>query len=159
MPDPEEQERRAAREYALRLLDYRERSSGELARRLMEKGFGEAAARFVLDGLRKSGLVDDERFARLWVTSRLRARPRSRRLIGIELARRGISRDSIRSVLDALMPEDGEEELARSLAAGRARFYRGDDPLRRRRKLGAWLARRGFAPDLIGRILEEMGEE
>ncbi len=158
MSEPAREDIARAREYALLLLDHRDRSFGEMRQRLARKGFATEAAAAVISDLARLGLLDDERFARLWVRSRLSSRPRSGFLLALELARKGISRNIIDSVLkDSLGPES-ELDSARELARRQAPRYRFDPPDSARRKLTAYLSRRGYRRELIEEAMEGLGE-
>jgi SOS response regulatory protein OraA/RecX len=74
-------EEERARAYLLKLFRYRPRSRSEAFVRLRQKGFSEAVVTSVLEEAARAGIVDDAKFAKLWVADRLARRPRSRRLL------------------------------------------------------------------------------
>lgn len=129
-----------ARERALRLLMYRERSASELITRLVDDGYSEAVSRDLVASLTASGLVDDQRFAenyaRVLVLSRGYGRPRALR----ELLAKGLSEDLALAALEASAPQDHEEDRTQERAHALARAGDTTD------RLAARLARRGFAP-------------
>jgi regulatory protein len=168
----ERRERRAAVEdpqvvldAALRFLEVRSRSVAEVRRRLTSAGYRAELADGAIDRLLDLGMLDDEAFARLWVESRDRARPRGERAIRQELALKGVDRPTIDLVLaerreavarigDDLAPDDEpppspDEAAARRLLARHARSLgRVPDPRQRRQRAYALLARNGFDPDV-----------
>ncbi len=146
----------AAWEYALRLLNYRERSRGELIEKFQRKNFSERVRDRVIADLERLDLINDEKFARLWVRSRRRFKPRSARLISLELSRKGIEREIIESVLREEIPPEEEAAAVLELAAKRVHYYRNDPGPAAKRKLFAYLARRGFSYDLIKTALEKV---
>lgn len=154
MSETDREEIARAREYALRLLDYRDRSVGEMRRKLADRRFPAETAAAVISDLTRLGLLDDERFARLWVRSRLNSRPRSGFLLALELARKGVSRNIIDSALKEALGPESELDSARSLARRQAPRYRFDPPDSARRKLEAYLARRGYRRELIEEAME-----
>lgn len=155
-----EEELRRVWESALRLLVYRERSRKELRDRLAGKKYSAAAISAVIEKLERLELLDDEKFARLWVNSRIIFKPRSAWLIGRELREKGIDPEIAGRVLDEMIPPEVEREAARQLTESRARHYRGEPSAIVRRKLFAYLARRGFSSDIIRECVEELiGEE
>mgnify|MGYP006292988203 CR=1 FL=1 len=142
--------------YALRLLNYRERSRREVREKLERKKFTAPVIGEVLDKLEDLGLIDDEKFARLWIRSRIRFKPRSSWLIGRELREKGIKEEMIGPILEEEYPAEEEREAVRSLAARRIRYYRRDNRETARRKLYAYLARRGFSGDMISKAVGEV---
>ena len=122
------------------------------------------------------GLLDDEAFARAWIESRDRARPRGERAIRQELGLKGVDRTTIDLVLGerreatAGMPgDDGVVASADMMAAERllARNARSlarvADPRQRRQRAYALLARNGFDPDICRSVaasvdMEDRGE-
>ena len=84
----ERRERRAAvddpavvLEAAARFLEPRARSVAEVRRRLTGAGYRADLVDGVIERLLEFGMLDDEAFARAWVESRDRARPRGERAI------------------------------------------------------------------------------
>lgn len=68
-----EAESATARDRALRLLGYRERSASELKTRLLDDGYPQPVVESVLQHLLHIGLVDDSRFASSFVRSKAAA--------------------------------------------------------------------------------------
>lgn len=125
---------------ALKLLDYRPRSEREIRQNLEKNGAREEVIAAVLERLNKAGLVDDRRFARLWVENRAELHPRSQRALAYELKQRGVSDDAIRSAVEGV----DEEALAYQAAQKQARKLQGLDWQTFRQKMYGFLARRGF---------------
>jgi len=140
----------------LSLIAYRERSRDEIAEKLKRKHFSLKIINAVLNDLERIDLVNDERFARLWIRSRMHFRPRSARLIALELRRKGLAPAVVEQALREEISPQKEAAVALALAQKRAGFYRHDPPLAARRKMFAYLARRGFSLDLINTVIEEV---
>lgn len=119
----------------------------ELRRKLQHRGLaGEADT--VINSLVGSGLLDDERFARAWVTVRIGRKGEGRRRLVSELIRRGVSRSIAEPVVDAELPEADEQELLRRGAVAlKASGYPAAAILRR-------LLAQGFPPAGVRRIVE-----
>src|SRR5918995_5302312 len=168
----ERRERRAAvddpavvLEAAARFLEARSRSVAEVRRRLGSAGFRPELVEGAIERLTELGMLDDEVFARAWVESRDRARPRGERAIRDELRLKGIDRRTIDVVLGerqdravaagAADPDGGDVETvsadraaAERLVAKNARaLARVAAPRQRRQRAYALLARHGFDPE------------
>ena len=85
-----------ALEKALHFISYRSRSEKEVLQKLTDKGFSEKEIDEVLERLRTTGLVADNQFARNWVEDRSTFRPRSRRLMTMELHQKGVADEDIK---------------------------------------------------------------
>ena len=128
-----------ARERALYLLSYRERSCGELLSKLADDGYDPCVAAAVVADLESRSLVDDPRFTESLVRT-LSARGYGRPRIARELARKRVEPDVAESALDAALPVDDEYARALVIArkAVRGRFLDVG-------RLAGRLARRGFS--------------
>ncbi|BCX05159.1 MAG: regulatory protein RecX [Candidatus Roseilinea sp.] len=141
-----------ARLRALDLISYRPRSVREVQRRLKQAGADDAAIAAVVERLKAVGLLDDDAFSRAWVESRMRTRPRSKRMIAWELRQKGVGRADIEAALE----EVDEEDAARRAAMQRLPRLRGLAPPERQRKLYEFLARKGFDYETIERAVQQV---
>jgi regulatory protein len=124
----------------------RQRSRGELERRLVQAGFEPDEVMGELDRLEGVGLIDDEAFARAMVESRMGSRGESRRTVAGKLARAGIASDIALVVLDEAL--ESEQTRADRLAESRATRFAGLDPHVAHQRLYGFLARRGYGPEV-----------
>jgi regulatory protein len=155
-----EREVAALRAYdrAVNMLAARARSARDLERQLIRKGEPPEHARAAVERLRSAGFLDDAAFARQFVRSKsLNAGLASRRLQQ-ELARRGVERTVAADALDEVFAEEGvdERENAEAVARKRLRSLGGADPATRRRRLYAFLARRGYDSTAIVAALDKV---
>jgi regulatory protein len=162
----ERRERRAAvddpqvvLEAAARFLETRSRSVTEVRRRLSSAGYRSELVEGAITRLEELGMLDDEAFARAWVESRDRARPRGERAIREELRLKGVDRTTVDAVLDERregLPDDAappDRAAAERLLAKHARtLERVADPRQRRQRAYALLARNGFDPETCREI-------
>ncbi|WP_437834841.1 regulatory protein RecX [Sorangium sp. So ce1153] len=142
-------------ERALRLLSFRARSARELEKRLIEKGEPREHVTAAIQRLIANGLLDDARFAEAKARSGIVGKPRSRRRIEQDLARKGVARDVADAAIRQVMADEGTDELAVAERAARKklRTLARLDPAAQRQKLYAFLARQGYAPDVVRRAL------
>jgi len=150
----------AAYDRALNLLTFRARSARELQRRLVQKGVTAERADRVIAKLREAGLVDDADFARQLTRSKMSAGA-SRRRVHQELFKRGVPRDVADEAVDQVAEEDGlsDAESIERIARKKWRTLDGLDEPTRRRRLFAFLARRGFDSDEVSRVVRQLAHE
>lgn len=144
-----------AYERALDYLSYRPRSEWEVQRNLRQKDIDDPVIDVVVGRLTRAGLLDDGEFARYWVDNRVRFNPRGLRGLRHELRQRGVSRGIIDETLAAL---DIEAAARKAVEVGARRFSQAA-PRDFRRKLQAYLARRGFSYAVIEPLVQEKLEE
>jgi regulatory protein len=153
-------------EAAARFLEVRSRSVHEVRRRLGGAGYRPDLVDGAIARMTELGMLDDKAFARTWVESRDRARPRGERAIREELRTKGIDRETIELVLgerrdralassdatdehgDDVEPVSADRTAAERLLAKNARaLARVADPRQRRQRAYGLLARYGFDPE------------
>jgi regulatory protein len=150
-------------EAAARFLEVRSRSVVEVRRRLAGAGYRPDLVEGAIERMLELGMLDDEAFARAWVESRDRARPRGERAIRSELGLKGVDRTTIDLVLaerreavsssgadDAFNEAPASPDVVaaeRLLERHRRSLERVADPRQRRQRAYALLARHGFDPD------------
>lgn len=127
----------------------------EVRKRLRETGCDPSIVQEVIDNLVRVNLLNDAEFAASYVRSRLIQKPISRRLMESELRAKGIADAVMASVLEREYETGSDEAIARELIRKKVRQYAGQDPLKVRKKLSDFLARRGFGWDVIGTVVRE----
>lgn len=140
---------------AVRYLGIRPRSESEMTSYLAEKGYAEEVASEVIARLRSRGYVDDAAFARFWVDSRTRFRPRGRRALRYELRRKGLDNPTI----DEALEEQDEDAAAWTAAEPRAARWTDLPREEFDKKLIAFLARRGFNYGICRRVAERAWQQ
>lgn len=98
-------EEEKAREAALRLLDYQDRTRAELKSRLMKKGYSEELSQSVTDDLSEANLINDERYAELYTESLINSGKGSI-LIKNKLREKGISDSIINAAFENLSVDE-----------------------------------------------------
>ena len=143
-------------EAAARFLEVRPRSVAEVRRRLGQAGYRSELVEDAIVRLTELGMLDDASFARTWIESRDRARPRGEIALRRELALKGVDRAVVDELLDERRDVGGPAsaggaDLAaaeRLLARHERMLARETDPRSRRRRAYALLARNGFDPEV-----------
>lgn len=152
-PDP-------ARAYArsLDMLARAPRSVRDLRRRLLLKGELEADVEVTIERLTAAGLLDDAAYARAFVRAKVSSQAFSRRRLEQELARRGVARDIADAAIVEVLHDDNIDETANidRVARKKLRMLSGLDPDTQRRRLFAFLARRGYEVDDVRAVVERL---
>lgn len=145
----------SARGIALRSLAVRPRSVSQV-RELLTRRFDAIVVDEAMVGLQADGLLDDTRFAEAWRTSRERHRPRSSSMVRRELLQRGVDKD----IADQTVSEMDDDEAALRAAERPARRLAGLDRATFTRRLGGYLARRGFGARVVLKTIDRLaGDE
>jgi len=140
---------------ALMLINHRQRTSYEIRQKLNEKGFSASQIDETLIKLERAGLVEDGKYAQLWVENRNSFHPRSQRLMRFELLRKGVAAEAIEKAL-AGSAEDAE--LATQAAMQQIRKYTDLNWEDFRKKLSAFLLRRGFSYGTVVPVVRSVWE-
>jgi SOS response regulatory protein OraA/RecX len=143
---------------ALRLVARAEQCFFGLSRKLERRGCDSACVRLVLARLAELELVDDCRFARLWLETRLQ-RAGSPRRLRAGLHARGIDRNDAAAALQAILDTETDSILLDRFVRKQRRLRRGrgvadqagGDPFR---SLKFALKNEGFSTAAIQRFLE-----
>jgi regulatory protein len=151
---PEADPEAVARKILLDALTGQARSRRELADKLAKKLVPVEVAERLLDRFEEVGLIDDEAFARLWVSHRQPGKGLARRALAQELRRKGVDDEVAREVLDEVDPAD-EEEAARRLVRRKLRSLSRVDDLTATRRLVAMLARKGYGSGMAYAVVRD----
>ncbi|MBV9880440.1 MAG: regulatory protein RecX [Gemmatirosa sp.] len=140
---------------ALGMLAVQQRSERDLRRRLLQKGEPEARVDAALARLAASGLVNDEAYARQFTRSRVLGRGASRRRVRDELFKRGVGRGAADEAIAEVFEEEAVDEtgLVEAAARKKLRSLGGLDAATRRRRLYAFLVRRGHDGSAIREVV------
>lgn len=140
------------------MLAARGRARTELRRLLVRKGEPAELVDAALERLTAAGFLDDAQFARQFTRAKGVGGGMSRRRLGQELGRRGVDREMTAAAIDEVFEEEGvdEEALVEQAAQKKLRTLMKLDPETRRRRLYAYLARRGYDADDIARVVREL---
>jgi regulatory protein len=136
-------------ETAAAFLAVRPRSVAETRRRLRYLGYRQELVERVVERLVEVGYLDDQAFARAWLESRDRARPRGAAALRRELALKGVDR----AVIDELLAER-EAASSETAAVDGSAASSGSTAEEGAAATSAWGAARGADADAARRLLE-----
>jgi len=144
-----------AKEYAFLLLKFRLRSEKELFLRLKKKGYPEQVIRQTLVFLKEKRFIDDNLFAKSWIESRLK-RPLGLRRIREELKLKGLDKEIIESKISQAKKDYSEEDCVRRIAQEKFDKLKGAEPYSAKRRVYAFLLRRGFSPEIVIDVINQL---
>ena len=142
-----------AKKTAMNMLAMRDHSREELRKKLLKRDLMPEAVDELIVKLENSRLLNDEEFAHRFVRAQRENRKLYRAVLKRELSKKGISAEL---AADAVAEVDGEEELAREVAAKKAASTRRLDYAVRERRILGMLARRGFPSAICIKVTREV---
>jgi regulatory protein len=149
-----------AKDAAVKALAARDLTRAELTEHLVKKRFGPPVAEAALLELEELGVVDDHRVAAQYVERRLAEDAPTRAMLETELLERGIEAGLAATVLAETMGARDEGQEALDLARDRVRRSKPDlTPEVIRRRVYAFLARRGYDDDTCRHAVETAADE
>ena len=126
-----------AEKRALQLIARAEQNVFGLSRKLEKRGHDPDCVRAVISWLCESGLLDDRRYARLWLESRISRQASSPRRLLAALRSRSIDRHDAEAALKETLDDEAERQL----------LERYVQKLRRKRSSGSGAMSGSEAPD------------
>lgn len=147
----------AAHRAALRAIARRAHARFDLRRRLLQKQHPPAAVDAALDRLGAAGLLDDARFARDYAAAKARRGRGPSRLMR-DLQSQGVDRRVAEEAVRTSLADEGVDpaEAVRAMATKRAAQLAGLPPVVRKRRLVAFLMRRGFGGSEMREVVESL---
>ncbi len=143
-----------AKNNAYALLRQRPRSVYEVRNRLKLKGYDDDLIEDIVVSLKRSGDLDDEKFARFWIESRMHSNPAGDVVLKYELKGKGVSDSIIAAALNEKAEKYDEYELALNMAKNRFERFKKLDRRKATKRIYDFLLRRGFKYDNIRRVIE-----
>jgi regulatory protein len=140
---------------ALLFLSYRPRSESEIRTNLRKHEFPEPVIEQTIERLRQDGVANDNQFAQAWVENRTTFRPRSRRMMAMELRQKGLDDETVQSAIESVNDDASAYEAARKRAP-RLKALEWNDF---RKKLSEFLARRGYSYSVIAPVVTRIWNE
>ena len=150
----DEEELKKAKGIALRMLTYRDRSKQEIRDKLEQKEISPCVIENVVTLLSDYGYLDDRAFAQRWARSLLETKNWGFSRIGVALRGRGLARELVEEAISQLREDYSEEETAFQIMKRRfSHFDLQEASSKEKRRVIAFLKRRGFSWDTISRVL------
>jgi regulatory protein len=140
-------------QYALKLIARKRYTEQELNKKLLAKKIGSKEDQDkVIKRLKELKYIDDNSFAKDYISTRTLINPRGERMLKMELRRKGVDKNVASNAVDKA--EINEKELARRIIKKKEKRYQGLDKYKRKEKIMRFLASRGFKLDTIYKVLD-----
>ena len=148
----------SAYNYALNLLSARPYATRALHRKLIQKEYTAADADDAIRRLVANGLLNDAKYAEQYARSKMLATGASKRRLTQDLYRKGIKPDVSAAAIDSVITDEEIDTAALIESVARKKLAQlGDlEPLVLRRRLFAYLARRGYDVDEIKSVVSRL---
>ena len=148
-----------AYERLLGLLARRPHTESEIRTKLFQRKFDRATVAHAMARAKAANLLDDAAFAKAFAEERLTIGAQGRHRISAELRHRGVARDLIEAAFENVAAQHGDDaEYDQAVALAQRKWssleHREPDRRKRQHKLLAFLASRGYAPDLCYRVVD-----
>lgn len=102
--------------------------------------------------LKKLDLIGDKKFARWWIEQRLQFKSKSKRELWSELYKKGVGREIIEEVMQSA--DVDEVKNVKKLIEKNMYKWQKLSEFEKRKKISAYLARKGFGWDVIKGVLD-----
>lgn len=146
-----------AKQRIIRLLNRRMYSEKEVIAKLEAKGYEEPIIAAVVRELKATSLIDDDAFARAFVSDRLRLKPQGSFRIAYELRKRGVSETLIESIFSEEKVVQGDLQRALDMGKRRLQSLAGTGERKtKERRLYHFLLRRGFSFEVIREVIDRL---
>ena len=144
---------RSAKSEAVKYVSYKFRSKKEVFDKLFKEGYEEVVVEKVLEELAGMGYINDKIYAQKYIFDRSKLKPKSSKLLKLELGIKGIKADIVDEIL--MDYEVDDNLVAEGLARKKFGKYDVTDE-KIIRKIQSFLQHRGFDYEIINKTLKEL---
>ncbi len=135
------------------LLKYRLRTKRELIQKMKRKGFSEEEIKKEIESLEREGIIDDERFARIFVREEIEKRALPQFILLKKLIEKGVDYEIAKKVLEEEYDEGKIFETANRIINKLKRAGKNEE------KIYEYFIRRGFPPEFIKKFLKGLNSQ
>ena len=143
-------ERDVALKKILHYCDYQDRCKKEIFTKLDSFELSESDKSFIVEFLQDEGYINDERYCRSYVKSKLNLKKWGVNKIKLSLIAKGVDRDIIDEVISEIDQDSYKEELVNLL---KNRKINESDPYKRKAKLIRYAVGKGYSYSLVMEIV------
>lgn len=137
---------------------YQERCHSEVKYKCIELGLRGDEIDAAIADLISENFLNEERFARAFAGGKFRTKQWGRKKILQELKQRQVSAYCIKKGMEEIDDEDYDKTLT-GLAAKKYASLKGEQYLKRKYKTMQYLLQKGYEPELIQDIVEQIAKE
>lgn len=142
----------AAKNVAVKFLSLKLRTSFEVEEKLREMGYEESTINKVISDLAEIEYINDYKYVAKYIAEKTKLKPKSIKLLAMELGHKGIPDEIINSTIEELNPDD--EKVALELLKRRySKYNEFDEKLIK--KMKSYLASRGFSYNQISKAISK----
>lgn len=154
----DEEEYQKVRDYALRLLSFRPRSTNEISTKLKKycskRKFPDKLIAQLIEEFTEQKLLDDKAFIRWWLEQRQSYKPKGVRAIKIELINKGVDKKLIDETVSEIKERISEYDLAMQVITRKLIHLKHLSSEKLKIKIRDLLLRRGFDWDVIYKVID-----
>ena len=137
-------------------LKSRERSEKEIINKLKTKEFSDSVIAGTIIKGKDLNLIDDQRFAEMWLRERAKFNPKGKRALQMELRQKGINDEILQQVLAENVGAETEEALARQSFEKKSRIWNDMTNRKQKEKMVRYLAGKGFGWEVINALINNI---
>ena len=143
-------ERDVALKKILHYCDYQDRCKKEIFTKLDSFELSESDKNFIVEFLQDEGYINDERYCRSYVKSKLNLKKWGVNKIKLSLLTKGVDREIIDYVISEIDQDSYKEELVNLL---KNKKINESDPYKRKAKLVRYAVGKGYSYSLVMEVL------
>ncbi|MBR4155304.1 MAG: regulatory protein RecX [Bacteroidales bacterium] len=143
-------ERDVALKKILHYCDYQDRCRKEIFTKLDSFELSESDKNFIVEFLQDEGYINDERYCRSYVKSKLNLKKWGVNKIKLSLITKGVDREIIDNVISEIDQDSYKEELVNLL---KNKKINESDPYKRKAKLVRYAVGKGYSYSLVMEVL------
>jgi regulatory protein len=147
-----------AKKIAYRVATYKPRSEKQIRDKMREKRCEPDDIEFGIKFLNSFGLIDDYKFASLFITNKVKTKFMGRSRLILELKSRGVREDIINRAMAENFPENDTIDIAFEAASKKFRTLSAKPVEKQKSSLTSYLARQGYSWDIIKKVLSRLFE-
>ncbi len=146
-----------AKERAFNILSKRNNSTSEIRRKLVQRKFDKDIADIVVEDLKVSGFLDDEKFSREYIEEKLKFKSVGLNKIRSELYSKGIPKGIIETVLAEKSQADESENAFRiAIKKMNSSVLKNTETKKQKQKIYSFLLSKGFEHDTIDYVIKKI---